>query len=73
MYNVCSVPWGIHEYREGYLEYDGGVQYRGGYLEYRWAFQHRAGDIISTVGDILSTVGNTQYHGRYHDACGGTS
>ena len=26
---------------------------------------------MSTVGVILSTVGDTQYRGRYHDACGG--
>ena len=30
----CTVPWGYHEYRGGYLEYRGGVQYRGGYHEY---------------------------------------
>ena len=27
---------------------------------------------MTTVGDTyLSTLGDTQYHGRYHDACGG--
>ena len=38
----CSVPWGIYEYRGGYLEYRGGYSVpwgyhdaRGGYHEYR--------------------------------------
>ena len=34
--------------------------------------EYRGGDeIMSTMGDILSTVRDTQYHGEYHDACGG--
>ena len=45
------------------------MQYRGG----------GGGGVFSTVsdimmhvrGDILSTVGDAQYHGGYHDKCGG--
>ena len=59
------------------------VQYRGGDVQfiltkmgdvqYNRDIMINVGDILSTVdvGDILSTVGDVQYHGRYHDPCGG--
>ena len=59
LYNVCAVPLGAAQYREGYhdacgksLEYRGGVQYRGGYHEYRGGYHdaRRGWGIMSTVG-----------------------
>ena len=62
----------------------GGVQYHGdimstvgGYLEYRGGCSVLWGDIMSTMG-VFSTMGGYhplkfEYHGGYHDTCGGIS
>ena len=67
----CSVPWGYHEDRGGYLEYRGQCSapwgdmiHVGGYHEYRGRCSVPWGDIIfcylSTVGDIMIHV--EEYH-----------
>ena len=43
----------------------GGAQYRGVFST--------VGDIMSTVGGYLEYRGGVQYHGGYHDKCGGIS
>ena len=76
---ISWAPWG------DILSTVGGVQYRGGISWVPWeVILSTVGDIMMHVGDILSTVGvfstvggyhplKFEYHGGYHDACGGIS
>ena len=66
----CSVPWGYHEYRGGFLEYHGGVQYHGGYHDTCGGYQEYRGGCSVPLGEksfVICVPNGTEHPHGTHD------